>query len=555
MKKVKGNISLVDFLCASVFMLMIFTSTNLFAQETVKKEIEKYTQNLQFDFPELSIPQFPDKKYNVIDYGAVGDGSTKNTLSINKAIAECSANGGGHVLIPPGVWITGSIELQSNVDLHLQKGALVVFSADHKDFPLIKTGGNSYDVMNPLYGIDLENIAITGEGIFDGNGQTWRPVKKSKMTSQQWKDLLASGGVVSEKGDMWWPNSEAMNAEKYLSQKKKSELTKEDFENVRDFLRPYMFYLNKCKNIFLEDFTLQNSPKFAMNLRGCENIIVRKVKVMNEWWTQNGDGLDFSACKNVLIYGCTVNAGDDAICMKSSGNPDKGPKMENIVIADCVVYAGHGGFVIGSNTDGGIKNISVRNCSFIGTDTGLRFKSGIGRGGLVENIFIENVFMKDIKDEAIIFDMFYSDAAAVKMMDDKIENHKIPNFQNIYISNVICDGAAQAILVKGLDNEPVKNIRIKDSFIKSKKGAELNEADGFVFENFKILSDKTPVYNLINSRNFKIMNPFIKSPDEIVLKASGIKTKQIIFEGVKGSMTDKNLEISPEIQHLEIIIN
>lgn len=533
--------------------MIVFTSTNLFPQETVKKEIEKYTQNLPFDFPELSVPQFPDKNYNIKDYGAIGDGYTKNTEAINKAIAECSANGGGHVLIPPGVWITGSIELRSNVDLHAQKGALVVFSADHKDFPLIKTGGNSYDVMNPLYGVDLENLAITGEGIFDGNGQTWRPIKKNKMTSQQWKELLASGGVVSEKGDMWWPNSESMNAEKYLSQKKKSELTKEDFENVRDFLRPYMFYLNKCKNIFLENFTLQNSPKFAMNLRGCENVIVRQVKVMNEWWTQNGDGLDFSACKNVLIYGCTVNAGDDAICMKSSGNSDKGPKMENIVIADCVVYAGHGGFVIGSNTDGGIKNISVRNCSFLGTDTGLRFKSGIGRGGLVENIFIENISMKDIKDEAIIFDMFYSDAAAVKMMDDKIENHKIPNFQNIFISNVICDGASQAILVKGLDAEPVKNIIIKDSFIKSKIGAELNEAEGFVFENVKILTDKTPVISLINSWNFKIVNPFIKDSDSIFIKAAGNKTKQIIIEGSKGLITNKNIEISSEIDFSEII--
>ena len=133
--------------------------------------------------------------------------------------------------------------------------------------------------------------------------------------------------------------------------------------------------------------TIQNSPMFALHPIQCENVIMRNVKINNDWWAQNGDGIDINSCDNVLVYKCTVTAGDDAICMKADDGKKKPPVLHNVVIADCIVYNGHGGFVIGSGTNGGIKNISVKNCNFIGTDIGLRFKSARDRGGLVREYF------------------------------------------------------------------------------------------------------------------------------------------------------------------------
>src|SRR6185437_13650 len=250
-----------------LFIAIIFSfssANNLVAQN---KDAAWYIANAPFKMPEVIRPIFTGKSFSITDFGAVGDGQTLNTEAFSKTIAACSAAGGGTVIVPKGLWLTGPIELKSNINLCVERGALIQFTKDHTQYPFIKASSksSSYVPASPIYGYDLKNIAITGEGIIDGAGETWRLVKKEKTTASQWKDFTSSGGVVSNDGKIWWPTKEAMEGEQYLKdlKKKKEAVTAEDFLPARDYLRPYMLYLVNCDNILIKDVTIRNSPKFV----------------------------------------------------------------------------------------------------------------------------------------------------------------------------------------------------------------------------------------------------------------------------------------------------
>ncbi|HXO78225.1 MAG TPA: glycoside hydrolase family 28 protein, partial [Puia sp.] len=348
-----------------------------------ERTISWYQTHCPFPMPEVVRPTFPDRDFRIADYGATGDGKALNTAAFQKAIRACAAAGGGRVVVASGKWLTGPIELSSHVDLHLEAGAVVLFTSDHSQY----FAGQR--LISPISGRDLEDIAITGSGFFDGAGDSWRPVKKSKQTEAQWRSLLASGGTLSSDGEIWWPGRETASSP-----------------------RPNMVSLVNCRRVLIQGVTIRNSPKFAFCPNNCTDLTMDSATIYNDWWAQNGDGIDISACKKVVIYNCTVNAGDDGICMKSSGARPDGPALENVLIAGCTVGRAHGGFVIGSNTDGGMANIFVSDCLFSGTDVGLRFKSNKGRGGLVKDIFIQDITMRDIVREAILFDTYYEDMPA-----------------------------------------------------------------------------------------------------------------------------------------------
>ncbi len=501
------------------------------AQSIHQSEVHSYLTDLPFKISEIQLPEFPDRIFNILDYGAVGDGHTLNTDAFKKAIDACALSGGGKVIVPPGLWLTGPIRLESNVNFHLEQGALVLFTPDHTQYSIIKAPLRGFVVTSPIYGCDLKNIAITGDGILDGSGDSWRPVKKNKTTDSQWKNLLKSGGVVDNKTDIWWPSQEAMDGEQYLKNlaatQKKQDLTAEHYLPARDYLRPYMVLLINCKQVLLDGVTIQNSPKFALVPNWCEDVVIRNVKINNELWAQNGDGIDINCCKNVLIYKCIVTAGDDAICMKSGNKKNlKEPSLSHIVIADCVVYHGHGGFVIGSDTDGGMQNISVKNCSFIGTDTGLRFKSARDRGGLVENIYIKNIFMKDIVNEAILVDTYYDDNSAAS---DQVlpVTETTPRFEKFYLDSIYCVGAKQAVLIAGLPEMPVRNITMTNLFVAADKGFESKYASQFILKNIKIIPKAGEVYALDQSRDFLIERGFCPPGTNVFIKIAGKDTEKI----------------------------
>ncbi|HEY4149962.1 MAG TPA: glycoside hydrolase family 28 protein [Chitinophagaceae bacterium] len=495
-------------------------------------DLAYYLSRTPFKMQEPTLPQPGDKSFKLSDYGGIADGKTLNTDAFEKAISACAAAGGGKVLVSPGTWLTGPIRLQSNVNLHLEKGALVQLTKDHTQYPMITAGNKSTSIVpaSPVYGYGLKNIAITGEGIIDGAGDSWRPVKKSKTTGGQWGMLLASGGVVSQKGDIWWPSRDAMNGEDYLkSLKEKKDATPNDYLPARDYLRPYMLYLVNCENILLEGITLRNSPKFVFYPNNCTNLTMRAVNVYNDWWAQNGDGIDISACKNVVIFNCTVSAGDDGICMKSSGgkkdNPDAA-NLENILIAGCTVLRAHGGFVIGSNTDGGMRNIFVSDCHFIGTDVGIRVKSNAGRGGLVKDIFVEHISMRNIVHEAISFDTYYEDAPAGTSSLPQHGSDKIPEFTGFHISNIECLGAKNAISIRGLPQMPVHDIYFDNVSITAEEGVTAIDAGALHFNKTKIMTANSPVFLFNNTAGASINEGFLPDGARVFVRAEG-KTSDI----------------------------
>jgi polygalacturonase len=479
---------------AVLLAALLAFQTSLSRAQIAMKDLSWYLAHAPFAMPAVAQPSIPQHDFRITDYGANGDGHTLNTEAFRQAIKACAAASGGRVIVPAGKYLTGPIELLSHVELHLEAGALIQFTADHTQYPMLP--GRGPVVTSPLYSFDQEDIALTGEGILDGAGDSWRPVKKEKTTPAQWQGLLASGGVLSTDGKIWWPTKEAMNGDAYLQdlRRENEHPTPEDYLAARDWLRPYMVSFANCRRIFIGGVTLRNSPKFVFCPNRCTDLTLDHTHIFNEWWAQNGDGMDISACKNVVIYGCTVSAGDDGICMKSSGpgasaGPDAGsagPALENVIVAGCTVYRAHGGFVIGSNTDGGMHNIFVSDCRFIGTDVGLRFKSNMGRGGLVDAIFIRNISMQNIVKEAVLFDTYYEDQQAGATHRSEKPVDKTPVFRDFHISNIDCSGAATAISITGLPAMPVSDIYFDTVSIRSTKGLIATQAKNIDCHDVKL---------------------------------------------------------------------
>ena len=423
-----------------------------------------------FVLPEVQPPTIPDGAVSIEDFGAVPDGKTLNTEAFAKAIGAVASRGGGRVVVPPGMWLTGPIKLKSNVELHLEEGALVVFSGE---LDLYKDANGK--VANLISGSKLHDVAITGRGVLEGSGDCWRPVKRFKMTDKQWTALLDRGGVLTDGDKMWWPS--------------------EAHTKVR---RPRLVRFDKCERVLIEDATFRNSPMFSIDISDCSEVTVRGVTVLNFWYAQNGDGIDLHSCSNVQILGAHVDVGDDALCMKSN----RGRPLENVLIRDCVVFHGHGGFVTGSEELGGMNNIRVRDCTFLGTDVGLRFKSARDRGGLVTNIDIQNVNMIDIHEQAILFDMHYE--AGIPLDDQGMVSRDAgsvppavtettPRFRGISIRDVICRGAERAVLLAGLPEMPTGDIRLENVSISAETGMVCMDAQDIVLKNVEILCEEGPL--------------------------------------------------------------
>jgi DNA sulfur modification protein DndE len=511
--------------------------------------IKNYTSNLPFQMGEIKAPVFRDKSFNIRDFGAVPDGYTLNTEPINNAITKCSEDGGGIVIIPAGLWITGPIFLKSNVNLHADRGALVIFSKDHKNYPIVHLPIKGYSVASPILGYNLENVALTGEGIYDGSGETWRPVKKAKVTSSQWQNLIKSGGFVDN--STWYTSQEAFDGLQGIKKfKSNKNLAENDFIPYRESMRPYMTLLINCKNVLIDGITIQNSPTFALHPIQCENVIFANIKINNESWAQNGDGIDISSCDNVLIYKCTVSAGDDGICMKAGGGKKKSPVLTDIVIADCVVYHAHGGFVIGSESDGGIKNISVKNCNFIGTDIGLRFKSAKDRGGLVENIFVDGIYMKDIVHEAVLFSFSYEQ----NLEQNQNKEEKLPVFRNFNLNNIICKGADYALLIDALSESPVKNVSITNSYFETAEGVRTDFADDVIFDKVKFDIKNDNLFTLNQTKNITLNNVSFSGNIKSFVSLKGDKTNLIKITGTDLSKLTVPVIFSPEVNKNSIEI-
>lgn len=428
------------------------------------KDYSKYYQNLPVQMQQPTLPAIPANQVSILEFGGNGNGQAMNTQAFSKAISKLSKMGGGHLNVPAGIYLTGLISLKDNIDLHLEKNAIIVFSEDKNDLIKIddETGQKEDRATPAINASKRKNISITGEGTIDGNGEWWRPVKRSKVSDVEWNRFQQMGGTLNEKGDIWYP----------LNLKHTPNVV--DNIDAQEKVRNHMIRFTDCENVLVQGVTLLNSPRFHLIPTRCKNVIIDGITVKCPWNAQNGDAIDISSCKDVLIVNNIVDAGDDGICMKGGAGAAgvKAGPCENINIQDNTVYHAHGGFVIGSEFSGGMKNIVVRNNTFQGTDAGLRFKSAVKRGGTSENIYIDHIYMTDITGDAITFETTYWDNhVGAKQQTQPVKQEYLPNFQDIHISDVYVRGCKNGIVAHGAEGM-IHDITIKNTYIFYDKKAQ-----------------------------------------------------------------------------------
>lgn len=477
-----------------------------------------YFEDLPFEMEVLVPPTFPDRQVDLRDAGGKGDGQFLNTQAFERAMQELAGQGGGTLYVPAGVWHTGPIVFRSNIRLYLEKGAVILFSRDKSLYPLVETVFEGLDTrrcQSPISGRQLENIAIVGHGAIDGAGDEWRPVKREKVTESQWRSFVSRGGVF-KRDNYWFPSAGALHGDTISNMNVPQHLTtEEEWLAVKDFLRPVMVSFIACKNVFLQGVIFSNSPSWNLHPLMCENVIIDGIQVRNPSYAQNGDGLDLESCRNALVVNSSFDVGDDGICIKSGKDEDgrrRARVTENVIVENCVVYRGHGGFVVGSEMSGGVRNILVRSCSFLGTDVGLRFKSRRGRGGVVENIFVENVSMHDISTDSFRFNLYYGGKSASEALaageDGAVAERDLlpvteetPMFRNLSFKNVTSVNARRAMYFHGLPEMPISNINLENVTISARYGAEFMEVDGLQMKNVRVFPQEGEAFLFAQVKN------------------------------------------------------
>ena len=493
-------------------------ASNEHLRSFLKKSI--FPQKYEFELPLVSTTVFKKDTFNIISYGAVSSSNTLNTGAIQQAIDMASKQGGGMVLVPSGFWLTGPIKLLSNVNLHISSGAVLQFSNKPKDYPLVRTNWEGVDAIraqSPISAKGQRNIAITGSGIIDGAGEAWRPVKKGKLTAGEWDKLTHSGGVLDSKKETRYPTEGALKASTMDRPGViAAGFTEANTEEIKEFLRPNMISLRECEQVLLEGVTFQNSPAWNIHPLLCKHLTVENIYVKNPWFAQNGDGIDIESCEFVSVRNSKFDVGDDGICLKS-GKDAEGRKRArpsaHILIENCIVFHGHGGVVVGSEMSGGVHDLFVNNCQFLDTDVGLRFKTMRGRGGVVENVFIRDISMKNIAGEAILFDMYYQGKDPVSTFGNGGETPKIelvpvnegtPQFKNIFIDNVIAKGAETGLLIRGLPEMPIHHIELTNIDVESNQGYRVIEAKDITLKHAKFTETGTKKSELFHVKNWKL---------------------------------------------------
>ncbi len=529
----------------------LLLAINCYAENYLYEYLYK---DLPFKMEKVQKPIFPQNSISITDCGGIGNGVFLNTFAFEKAMKTLSDKGGGTLIVPFGVWYTGPITFRSNINLHLEKGALVIFTTDYNAYPLVKAsyeGSETRRCQSPISGQHLQNIAITGQGTINGSGQVWRPLKKLKVTDAFWKSVIRSGGVLKTP-DYWFPSQKSLKAELMIDKNPnylQNQLNDNQWDSIKDFLRPVMISFVDCKNVMLQGVLFENSPSWNIHPLLCENLIIDGITVKNPAYAQNGDGIDLESCKNTLIVNSSFDVGDDAICLKSGKDEEgrlRAKPSENVIVDNCKVFKAHGGFVVGSEMSGGVRNVSVTNCQFMGTDVGLRFKSNRGRGGIVENIFVKNISMYDIVTDSFLFDLYYGGKSATETADESsVEkptteipsvSEATPIFRNIFVDNIISVNAGRAMFFNGLPEMNISNIKVENTCITSRTGAEIVESNGVNFKNVQIVPQSGPALKLDNVKNFKsdhfTFPANLKSPVQI----SGSDSKNIYIQPMEASV-------------------
>lgn len=396
-------------------------------------------------------PKIPAKTFKLTDYGGVGDGKTLNTAAFAKAIDACKKAGGGIVVVPAGTFITGPIKLVSQMGLLVEKGAIIKASGNLADFGLpdpLPSTQVEIDALQqggaPLIsGSKLTDIAIRGEGTIDGNGVVWWAMaKKAPAWAIPTPAAAALPAAAAQPG---------VTIEPTATPAPKPRLILDD--------RPNMIVLRDCQRIHFQGVTFLNPPMFHFVPSRCREILIEDVKVIAPDDSPNSDGIDPSNSSNVLIRRCLIDTGDDNIALKAGGGSPF--PTENVTVTDCTFKHGHG-VSIGSETQAGIRNVLVQNCTFEGTDNGLRIKSDRTRGGTIENVTYRDIKMKNVAIPITIF-LYYDAKKGALSPDFKPVTEKTPIVRNIHFLNVTCDGATKrAAEIVGLPESPASLVKFEN---------------------------------------------------------------------------------------------
>jgi len=396
------------------------------------------------------------KTFDVRNFGAVGDAKTLSTSAIQKVLDQCGEAGGGTVVFPPGTYLSGPLTLRTRTTLFLQKGAVLKATDERADFEI---PGKPNTFTPFIGGKDLENIKITGSGVIDGSGEKW-----------------------------WGPAEEARRKQPGYT-----------------LPRPRLIVLTRVRHLRVQDVTLQNSPTFHLVPTECEDVVITNVTILAPAHSANTDAIDPSASRNVLITRCFIDVGDDNVAIKA-GKKIQGREFacEDIVIENCTFKHGHG-VSIGSETVGGVRNVTVRNCTFEDTDNGLRIKSPRGRGGRVENILYTNITMKGMSPTAISITTYYPKIPA----SDQAQpiTTETPMFRDIRISNVKGTGAKAAGVIIGLPESLISNVVLDR--------VELTAPEGLTIRNAKSVQLKGVKINVDHGEKVVVQNAEVEGVQDI----------------------------------------
>jgi polygalacturonase len=458
----------------------------------------------------LSLPEArhnsPDWKrapyvVNVLDFGAVGDGKKLSTAAIQAAINACAAAGGGKVRVPPGKYLTGPIFLRSNLEFELLAGATLLGSTNFSDYPTIAGWWEGLErriYASMITGIDLDNVAITGQGTLDGQGAVWL---EAWGKTEELRRKLGLRGREPENppgSPLPWP-------------------------------RPRMINLYRSRKVLIRDLTIHDSPSWTVHPVLCDDVDIQGLTILNPPHSWNTDGIDPESCRNVRIRDCYISTGDDCIMLKSGYKQIPGkPFMptENVAVTNCTFNAGGCGVGIGSETAGGVRNVAISNCACDGTTCGLYFRTARGRGNVVENVSAVNVVMRNLEETGIVFSMFYED-------EDRGTAHPVdirtPVFRNFHCSDILLDGAKGSVVIEGLPESPIQQLSLENVFVQAaEKGISCYQVHGFSLSNALVNSNSGPAIECKNIVDLELAR--VRAPN---LEA---KVPAIVMENVRGAM-------------------
>jgi len=414
--------------------------------------------------------------FDVRDYGATPNDDTKDTDAIRRAIEVAANAGGGTVYLPAGRWLSGSLQLKSNVTLHLDAGAVLAFTQDFNDYlPMVRSRWEGTECVNfcpPIYAYRAENIAITGRGLIDGQGRAWWDFHRKLRAEFQAKKI--------EEPSKW---------SKLFVEKNADSPNLGRWEPMGYFLRPPMIQPFECRNVRIEGVSLKDPPFWTINPVYCDNVTVTGISIKNPDDSPNTDGINPDSCRNVHISDCHISVGDDCITIKSGRDEDGrrvGRPCENITVTNCTMLDGHGGVVIGSEMSGGVRRVAISNCIFDGTERGIRIKTMRGRGGAIEDIRVSNIVMTRIASAPFDLNMFYQ-----KTPDEPV-SERTPVLRNLHFSDITVKDSPAAGFILGLAEMPVDNVTFSNLAIDAEKGFSCSNARNIAFRDVRINTKRGP---------------------------------------------------------------